>query len=138
MNNRIVVAVASLACVGALLLAPAAARAQAKGAVVEEIVARVNNQIITLSDFQKASAGLPQEVAQDCPGCSQMQVQAEVAARQKDQLRDMIDQQLLIEPAMQRTDVTDNRASDVANLRRQLAPFHARRLELTRQHRERK
>jgi len=86
-----------LSCAG-LVVSPGAV-GQAKGTVVEEIVARVNNQIITLSDYQKASAGLRQEASQDCQNCSQMQVQAEVEKRQKDLLRDMIDQQLLIERA---------------------------------------
>ena len=99
MRNRIKVGFAVLALSGASLAAPAVARAQAKGAVVEEIVARVNNQIITLSDYQKASAGLRQEASQDCPNCSPMQIQGEVDKRQRDLLRDMIDQQLLIERA---------------------------------------
>jgi peptidyl-prolyl cis-trans isomerase SurA len=99
MKNRTAVYLASLAVFGAILLAPAGARAQAKGTVVEEIVARVNNQIITLSDYQKAAAGLQQEAAQDCQNCSQIQLQAAVADHQKNLLRDMIDQQLLIERA---------------------------------------
>ncbi len=45
-------AVAAAATVA--LLTPGTLRAQAKGAVVEEIVARVNNQIITLSDYNQA------------------------------------------------------------------------------------
>jgi peptidyl-prolyl cis-trans isomerase SurA len=99
MKSRIMVHLALLACCGGLLLAPAGARAQAKGTLVEEIVARVNNQVITLSDYQRGAAGLPQEVAQDCQNCSQLQIQSEVADRQKNLLRDMIDQQLLIERA---------------------------------------
>jgi peptidyl-prolyl cis-trans isomerase SurA len=99
MKNRTAIVLASLSLCSAFLLAPAGARAQAKGTVVEEIVARVNNQIITLSDYQKAAAGLQQEAAQDCPNCSQMQIQASVTDHQKNLLRDMIDQQLLIERA---------------------------------------
>jgi peptidyl-prolyl cis-trans isomerase SurA len=99
MENRIITAVAVLTLSGISLVAPAGARAQAKGTVVEEIVARVNNQIITLSDYQKAAAGLRQEATQDCQNCSPMQIQGEVEKRQKDLLRDMIDQQLLIERA---------------------------------------
>src|SRR5579862_6823105 len=98
MRNRKVIWGIMLA--GALSLVTLSAHAQAtKGIVVEEIVARVNNQIITLSDYQKAAAGLRQEAAQDCQNCSQMQIQGEVDKRQKDLLRDMIDQQLLIERA---------------------------------------
>lgn len=99
MENRIGVGFAVLALSGVSLLASVGARAQAKGTVVEEIVARVNNQVITLSDYQKAAVGLRQESAQDCQNCSQLQIQAEITKRQKDLLRDMIDQQLLIERA---------------------------------------
>jgi peptidyl-prolyl cis-trans isomerase SurA len=81
------------------LLAPLGSRAQSKPGVVEEIVARVNNQIITMSDYQKAGAGLQQEVQHDCQDCTQQQIAAEVADRRKNLLRDMIDQQLLIERA---------------------------------------
>lgn len=84
-----------------LLATPAVSRAQAQGQVVEEIVARVNDRIITLSDYQKALQALPQEVQQDCqqqqPPCSQDQTQAELADKKKNLLRDMIDQQLLIQ-----------------------------------------
>jgi peptidyl-prolyl cis-trans isomerase SurA len=99
MTNRRAVSLTSLTLCSAFLLAPAGARAQANGTVVEEIVARVNNQIITLSDYQKAAAGLQQEAAQDCQNCSQMQIQASVTEHQKNLLRDLIDQQLLIERA---------------------------------------
>lgn len=101
-NRKIEVAGWSLALVlaGAILMSAAAAPAQTtKGTVVEEIVARVNNQIITLSDYQKAAVGLRQEASQDCQNCSPMQIQGAVDKKQKDLLRDMIDQQLLIERA---------------------------------------
>jgi len=88
---------------GALLFfAPARLAGQAKQAkpeVVEEIVARVNNEIITFSEYQKAMQSLLQEVEQDCPNCSQDRIQAEVQNRQKNLLRDMIDRQLLVERA---------------------------------------
>jgi peptidyl-prolyl cis-trans isomerase SurA len=99
MQNRIIIGIAILTIFSASPLASPPARAQAKGTVVEEIVARVNNQIITLSDYQKAAAGLRQEASQDCQNCSPLQLQGEVDKRQKDLLRDMIDQQLLIERA---------------------------------------
>lgn len=68
-----------------------------KGVVVEEIVARVNNDIITLSDFQKADAALHQEVTQDCQNCTAEKVEMQYRDRAKDLLRDLIDQQLLIQ-----------------------------------------
>ena len=64
MQNRKWVGLGALALSGTIFLTAAGARAQAtKGTIVEEIVARVNNQIITLSDYQKAQAGLKQEAA---------------------------------------------------------------------------
>ena len=81
------------------VLAPVPAAAQAKGTVVEEIVARVNNQIITRSDLQKADASLHEEIARDCPNCPADKVSNEYKEKQKDLLRDLIDQQLLVERA---------------------------------------
>jgi peptidyl-prolyl cis-trans isomerase SurA len=87
------------AAICAALIVPGACFAQSKGATVEEIIARVNNDIITLSEYQKEMAQLPDEVQQKCQNCSQDQVQAEVKDDQKNLLRDMIDQQLLIDRA---------------------------------------
>ena len=88
---------------GALLLVSPARLAgqskQSKPEVVEEIVARVNNEIITSSDYQKAMGSLLQEVEQDCPNCSQDRIQAEVQNRLKNLLRDLIDRALLVERA---------------------------------------
>jgi len=99
MKNRTAIQLSFLAASSALLLLAPASRAQSKGTTVEEIVARVNNRIITLSDYEKAGQGLVQEVTQECQNCSQLQIQSEVKDRQKNLLRDMIDQQLLIERA---------------------------------------
>jgi peptidyl-prolyl cis-trans isomerase SurA len=88
----------ALVC-AALLAIPMGLRAQSKGPVVEEIVARVNNDIISLSDFQKSGQSLAQEVQQDCQNCPAAQIQTRVKDRQKNLLRDMIDQQLLIQRA---------------------------------------
>ena len=98
--------VVRLLCVagGALLLVSPArltaqSKQQSKPEVVEEIIARVNNEIITRSDYQKALGSLLQEVQQDCPNCSQDRIQAELQNRQKNLLRDLIDRQLLVERA---------------------------------------
>ncbi|MFZ3201832.1 MAG: peptidylprolyl isomerase [Candidatus Acidiferrales bacterium] len=85
---------ARLGACGVLLLVPVYLAGQST--VVEEIVARVNNQIITLTDYQKASADLQHDVAQECPKCPQATLDAEYKDRQKNLLRDMIDQQLLV------------------------------------------
>lgn len=61
--------------------------------VVEEIVARVNNQIVTRSEFLRSKDQLKQEAEQQ----DAMHADKIVAEREKDVLRDLIDQQLLIE-----------------------------------------
>jgi peptidyl-prolyl cis-trans isomerase SurA len=68
----------------------------AEGKVVEEIVARVNNEIITYSELQKARATAAEDAQQDCTGrCTPEQLQVAVEDRQKFALRDLIDQSLL-------------------------------------------
>jgi len=61
--------------------------------VVEEIIARINNQIITRSEFQRSKDQLKDEVKQQDPNNAD-KVYDE---REKDVLRDLIDQQLLLE-----------------------------------------
>jgi peptidyl-prolyl cis-trans isomerase SurA len=77
--------------------APAAKRAgESEGKVVEEIVARVNNEIITKSELDKARAAAEDDARQDCSGkCTQEQLQIAIEDRQKTALRDLIDQSLL-------------------------------------------
>ncbi|HKT87248.1 MAG TPA: peptidylprolyl isomerase [Candidatus Sulfotelmatobacter sp.] len=65
----------------------------ASGQVVEEIIARVNNQIITRSEFQRSKDQLRDEVKQQAPN----DADKVYADREKDVLRDLIDQQLLLE-----------------------------------------
>lgn len=66
------------------------------GKTVEEIVARVNNEIITKSELDKARASAEEEARQDCQGrCNSEQVQAAVADAQKNALKNLIDQSLL-------------------------------------------
>lgn len=71
----------------------------ASGAVVEQIVARVNNDIITLSDYQKAEGSLRQEAQQDCQGCADAKISEMVESGKKNLLRDLIDQSLLVQRA---------------------------------------
>lgn len=61
--------------------------------VVEEIIARVNNQIITSSEYQRSKEQTRQEAQQQDPSTAD-KVYAE---REKDVLRGLIDQQLLLE-----------------------------------------
>lgn len=83
----------------AFLLVAGPIGAQQKGTVVEEIVARVNNEIITLSDYQRANQALQEEVTQECQACTPDKIQTEVKDQQKDLLRGLIDQALLVERA---------------------------------------
>jgi peptidyl-prolyl cis-trans isomerase SurA len=101
MKNHIPFVTRSLVAAMAVtqLLIPAGARAQSKAAVVEEIIARVNNDIITMSDYQKADQQLREEVAHDCQGCPPDKVQGQYKDQQKDLLRGLIDQSLLVQRA---------------------------------------
>jgi peptidyl-prolyl cis-trans isomerase SurA len=65
----------------------------ASGQVVEEIITRVNNQIITSSEFARSKDQLRDEAKQQDPS----HADAVYAQREKDVLRDLIDQQLLLE-----------------------------------------
>jgi peptidyl-prolyl cis-trans isomerase SurA len=65
----------------------------AAGQVVEEIVTRVNGQIITLSEFQRSKDLLKDEVKQQ----DAANADKAYAEREKDVLRDLIDQQLLLQ-----------------------------------------
>ena len=67
-----------------------------EGKTVEEIVARVNNEIITRSELEKARASAEDESRAECQGrCSPEQLQVAIEDRQKFALRDLIDQSLL-------------------------------------------
>jgi peptidyl-prolyl cis-trans isomerase SurA len=68
------------------------------GKVVEEIIARVNNEIITRSEYDKSLNTGDEEIRQDCAGkCTPEQLQAELEERKKTALRDLIDQSLLVQ-----------------------------------------
>ncbi len=65
----------------------------ANGVVAEEVIVRVNDQIITRSDLLRGEDTLQNELAQNPGGSS------DPAERQRNMLRDLIDQQLLISKA---------------------------------------
>jgi len=70
--------------------------ASGEGKVVEEIIARVNNDIITRSELEKAKTQAADDAQQECQGrCTPEQLQVAVEDRQKYALRDLIDQSLL-------------------------------------------
>jgi len=81
--KRLVLILTAMACLPAL----------ATGQVVEEIIARVNSQIITRSEFLRSKDQLKDDVKQqDAANADKL-----YAEREKDVLRDLIDQQLLLE-----------------------------------------
>jgi peptidyl-prolyl cis-trans isomerase SurA len=73
--------------------------AQTKSTVVEEIVARVNNEIITREDLEKARASLDGEARDACANCTPEKIRTMVESKEKDLLRDLIDQSLLTQRA---------------------------------------
>src|ERR1022692_2888204 len=81
---------ALMLAVGYALLVPSLSPADT---VVEEIIARVNNEIITRSEYVRSRDQLKQEVQQQDPA----NADRAFAERQKDVLRDLIDQQLLLQ-----------------------------------------
>jgi peptidyl-prolyl cis-trans isomerase SurA len=65
---------------------------------VEEIIARVNNEIITRSELDRARVTAQEDAEQDCKGrCSADELKIQVEDRQKNALRDLIDQSLLVQ-----------------------------------------
>jgi peptidyl-prolyl cis-trans isomerase SurA len=76
----------------ALLFAALAVAVHADN-IVDEIISRVNDQIITRSDFERAKATNLQDLKQQFPN----DWQAKWAKGEKDTLRDLIDRQLLVE-----------------------------------------
>src|SRR2546427_6301295 len=79
------------------LLTALRAAAQTTGKVVEEIIARVNNEIITLSDLQRAHATAQDEARQECPRCTPEQLRTLVGDKNKNALRYLSDQSLLVQ-----------------------------------------
>jgi peptidyl-prolyl cis-trans isomerase SurA len=76
--------------VGYVLLIPSFSIADT---VVEEIIARVNNEIITRSEYVRSRDQLKQEVQQQDPA----NADHDFSEKQRDVLRDLIDQQLLLQ-----------------------------------------
>lgn len=76
---------------------PAAPAADKDKRVVEQIIARVNNEIITLSDLRNARSSLLQDLQEECRNCTQVQLNAQAAEREPNILRDLIDQSLLVQ-----------------------------------------
>lgn len=71
------------------------AQAAPSDTVVEEIIARVNNSIITRADMRHAREQLMAELRQENPATADQ----DAKDHEKDMLRDLIDQQLLLQKA---------------------------------------
>src|SRR5580693_1205188 len=70
------------------------------GKVVEEIVARVNNEVITRSEFEHSKITAEEDAKSDCQNrCTPEQLKTLTEDRQKNALRDLIDQSLLVQRA---------------------------------------
>lgn len=73
--------------------------------VLEEIVVRVNDDVITRTDYEKSKQQLRQELSQEYFGA---ELERQVALREKNVLRDLIDQLLLIQRAKELGISVDN------------------------------
>ena len=82
-----------------VFLAAGTLAAQTKSVIVEEIVARVNNDVITREDLEHARTSLTSEIQDECQKCTPDQLRAQVATKEKNLLRDLIDQSLLVQRA---------------------------------------
>jgi peptidyl-prolyl cis-trans isomerase SurA len=72
----------------------------AEGKVVEEIIARVNNEIITRSEYEKGLQTAEEDARSECQNrCTAEQLQTNIEDRRKNALRDLIDQSLLVQRA---------------------------------------
>jgi peptidyl-prolyl cis-trans isomerase SurA len=68
------------------------------GKTIEEIIARVNNEIITRSEYDKARQTAEEDAKQECQNrCTPEQLQTDIEDRQKHTLRDLVDQSLLVQ-----------------------------------------
>jgi peptidyl-prolyl cis-trans isomerase SurA len=94
--NRLSALLLTLLLAAPLLIAQTQSQTAPNDTVVEEIIARVNNSIVTRADLRKAREQLYAEAKQ-----SQDQIAGEQDAKEheKDMLRDLIDQQLLLQKA---------------------------------------
>ena len=72
----------------------------AAGEIVEEIVAKVNDEIVTKSDLENSRGSLRQELQRQFPGQT-VKLEAAFAERKKEVLRNLIDQLLLKQRAKQ-------------------------------------
>lgn len=81
---------------GVLAVAGTAASASAKTVLVERIIARINNKIITQRQYDKERETLHAQLAQQYSGTK---LDEQFSLKSKDLLRDLIDQDLMVQKA---------------------------------------
>jgi peptidyl-prolyl cis-trans isomerase SurA len=80
--------------------APVKRAAASEGKVIEEIVARVNNEVITRSELEHSKVTAEEDAKQDCQNrCTPEQLKQITEESQKNALRNLIDQSLLVQRA---------------------------------------
>ena len=106
-------------CVAAsLAFAAACLAADTTPVVIDQIIARVNGDIISTDEVQRLSRQLADELRQQ--GAAGPQLQQEFQGRQKDLLRDRIDELLLIQKAKElNINVDSDLSKYLATLQRQ-------------------
>ncbi|MFQ5877930.1 MAG: peptidyl-prolyl cis-trans isomerase [Acidobacteriota bacterium] len=103
----------TLLALAVLLLAPPP---QARAAVVEEIVARVNNRIITKSEFEQRGEFILREIYREYSG---EELDRQLRAAEESMLANMITELLLVERAETIFDLDKVRASLIDDFRQQ-------------------
>lgn len=104
--------------VATLALASLCLAADNPPVVVDQIVAKVNGDIVSQDELQRAVQDMTQELK--AQGASAAQIETEIQSHQKDVLRDRIDELLLIERGKELNINVDSDVSKyMANLQRQ-------------------
>lgn len=65
--------------------------------IVEEIIARVNNEIITRSELDKARASAEEDAKEECGKCTSETLRTKIEDGQNNALRELIDKSLLVQ-----------------------------------------
>ncbi len=101
-NRELLRVTLALLALPALALGQGAAPGGATGGrVVEDVIARVNNEIITLSDLARARESFMREIEQECQrsACTQERRDELVKESETNLVRDLIDQSLMVQRA---------------------------------------
>lgn len=106
------------ACLATLVLATLSLAADNSSIVVDQIIAKVNGDIVSQDELQRSLRDMSQEMK--AQGASSSQIETEIQNRQKDVLRDRIDELLLTQRGKELNINVDSDVSKyMANLQRQ-------------------